>query len=658
MKKKYFFLLSLFINFLNPIIFSQGKHAIVVAIADYPSNEKGETVWKDLSSNNDIDLVKSMLNEQQFSESNCTYLVDKDATPENLDKAFVSLIGKLKEGDVFYFHYSGHGQQVADIKPKKRKGIVGGDEKDGYDEAFALYNAPMKFDKKGEYEMEHHYVDDQMKVHFDNIRKKIGAKGQVVLVIDACHSGTSTRGTDDPSVRGSIEVCAPANWKAGSESDSSEAFGTDFNYDMNQPFGKMVAFFGCKAEQVNNEYKPEGSDKRYGSLTYFLVQGMKKLGENASYANLFSEVRKNMLVSFNGKQIPEIEGDDLNQAIFSNTFIPTKPFFNVESIYFNEVNLDAGSLSGLSLGDELGLFGTEVNNPKEAKALFEGKITELSAMKATIKLANGIEDSKSNIGLYRAFILKKGSTGAEIKVKLELKKHKKELETRLESMSNIQLVKTDYNFLVKEIDGGKVIIYVGMDENIPLKNMNPMTVKGTDQYDSLVLFLKQASQIELLKKLKVEDWNIDFTYEVYNKNDKTNKLSLENLKLIEGQSYGIKFTNTGNSPVYVYFVDIQPDFKINILTKPIDLKENSSKFYPIDNISPPYGIEHLVFIGSKELIDISPLEELGKEIKTRGSSSSPLVEFINTNSSGTRGASSNPGEATIKSLIFEIKPKQ
>jgi metacaspase-1 len=654
---KYFTLIFLILVF-TKLVNSQTKHAIIVAIADYPTNEKGETVWKDLSSNNDVELVKAMLKEQQFPESNCTYLIDKEATPENLDKAFESLIVKLKEGDIVYFHYSGHGQQVADIKPKKRKGLVGGDERDGYDEAFALYNAPMKFDKKGEYEMEHHYVDDQMKVHFDNIRKKIGPKGQVVLIIDACHSGTSTRGTDDPSVRGSIEVCAPANWKPNTEKDSSEAFGTDFNYEMNQPMGKMVAFFGCKAEQVNNEYKPEGSETRYGSLTYFLIQGMKNLGENASYANLFSEVRKNMLVSFNGKQIPEIEGDDLNQAIFSNSFIPTKPFFNVESIYFNEINLDAGSLSGLSIGDEIGLFGTEVNNPKDAKALFEGKITELSVKKATIQLTNGIEDSKSNIGLYRAFILKKGSTGAEIKVKLELKKHKKEMETRLELLSNIQLVKTDYNFLVKEIDGGKVIIYVGMDENMPLKNMNPMTIKGNEQYDSLVLFLKQASQIELLKKMKAEDWNIDFTIEAYNKNDRSNKLPLENLKVIEGESYGLKIINSGNVSINIYLIDIQPDYKINVITSAIEIKENSFSFYPLDNVSPPYGMENLVFIATKERIDISPIKELGKEISTRGSSSSPLVDFINTNSSGTRGASSDPGEVTVKSLIFEIKPKQ
>lgn len=653
MKHLFFSLLTILINF----VYAQNKHALVVAVGDYPVNEKGETIWKDLKSSNDVELLKTMFKEQKFEDQNCIFLIDSNATPKNLDKAFETLLNRINEGDIVYFHYSGHGQQVADIKPKKRNDIIGGDERDGYDEAFALYNAPVKFDKKGTYEMEQHYVDDQMKVQIDKIRKKLGSKGQVVLVIDACHSGTSTRGNEDPNVRGTNEICAPEGWVPANEKDSSEAFGTDFEYNAKLPLAKMVAFFGCKADQVNNEYQPAGESERYGSLTYFLINGMKKLGENASYANLFSEIRKNMLVSFNGKQIPEIEGDDLNQAIFSNTFIPSKPFFNVKSIYFDEVNLDAGSLSGLSLGDELGLFATDVSNPKNSKPIFEGKITELSALGAKIKTTQGIEGDKNNIGLYRAFIVKKGSTGAEIKVKLDLKKHRKEIESRIEPMSNVKLVKSDYNFLVKEVEGGKVIIYVGLDENLPFRNMNPMTIKGSEQYDSLVLFLKQASQVELFKTLITDDWNIDFEIEVYNRNDKTNKLALENLKLQEGNTYGFKIINKSAFPINCYLIDIQPDYLINFDTKSIQIKENNYSFVQAD-IAPPYGIENWVLIATKEPIDLSPLKELGNKINTRGGSNSPMVDYMNSNASGTRGVSSDPGEVTVKSLIFEIKPKK
>ena len=633
--------------------FSQTKHALVVAIADYPTNEKGEIIWKDLSSNNDVNLVKVMLKEQQFLDTNCIYLMDKDATPENLDKAFESLIGKLKEGDIVYFHYSGHGQQVADIKPKKRNGLVGGDERDGKDEALVLYYAPEKFDKKGAYEMEHHYVDDQMKIQFDKIRKKIGAKGQVILVIDACHSGTSTRGADDPKVRGSKTICAPPDWKPVIDSDTSAAFGTDFEYNKDPSMGKMVAYFGCKADQCNNEFLPEGTNVQYGSLTYFFINGLKKLGDkNSSYNNLFSEIRKNMLLNWGGNQVPEIEGDDLNQAIFSNTFIPTKPFFTIESIFFNEVNIDAGTLAGLAIGDELGLFGTNVNNPTDTAAFFEGKIIEISALKSTIKLSNGIDGKMTNIGLYRVFLLKKGSNGAEINVKLELKKHKKELETRFESMSNIKLVKSDYDYLIKELEGGKLIIYSDLDKEMAFKNMNPMTILGSEQYDSLVLFIKKASQIEMLRKLSCSDPNIDFEVKFVNSSGN---------EVIEGVNYEISVVNTGNNDFFMQIIEIEPNSAVTPLEESrfnFMLRSGGIKKIEVSFGANPAGMDQFVFIATPNKIDLSPIKELGKEIKTRGSSSSSLIEFINTNSSGTRGANSNPGEATIKSLIFEIKPKQ
>jgi hypothetical protein len=643
-----FYLFTVVLFCLTGQFYSQTKYALIVAISDYPSNEKGETVWKDLSSENDVLLIKTMLKEQGFSEKNCSFLIGKEAIPINLDKEFEKLIEKLREGDIVYFHYSGHGQQVADITPKNRKDIIGGDEKDGYDEAFALYNAPLKFYNKGEYEMEHHYVDDQLKVQCDKIRKKIGNNGQVLVIIDSCHSGTITRGADDPNVRGTDVICAPQNWKANLDKDTSDSFGTDFDYNVGQPFGKMVAFFGCKADQLNNEFRPEGSEIRYGSLTYFLIQGMKKLGQNASYANLFSEVRKNMLIHFGGKQIPEIEGDDLNQAIFSNTFIPTKPFFNVESIYYDEVNLDAGSLSDLSLGDEIGLYNTDVNNPDGSKPLFEGKVVDLSALKSTIKLSHGIEGDSANVGLFRAFITKKQFMGSEIKVKLELKKHHKALESRFKQLENIKLVKSDFNYLVKEVEENKVIIYIGMDENLSLKSMMPMTIQNDNSYDSLISFLSDASKIEMLRKLSCNDPNIDFDVSFLNSLGK---------EVIEDVQYEIEVTNKGKYDFYMQVMEIEPNSKVSLLTGNqfnFTLDPGKKKKISLSFSANPAGMDQLLFIATSKPIDLSPLTECGKTIKTRGVSEWQPIDFFNNSSIRTRGAISNQTDATIKSLIFEI----
>ena len=658
MHKIIFFTLFLFIVFFTK---AQTKHALVVAISDYPTNEKAEEVWKDLSSLNDVEIIKNMLVEQKFNEANTKYLLEKDATPAKLDKAFDELTGKLNNGDIVYFHFSGHGQQIADISSEKRKGvIIGGDEPDGYDEALVLYNAPLKWPKDGKYEGEHHYCDDQLKTKIDIIRDRIGKNGQIVVVIDACHSGTSTRGAEAPSVRGTKVVCAPENWNPKSNNDISDGFGTDFEYNKLTEKGKLVAFFGCKSDQVNNEYKPGNSNIRYGSLTYFLLEGMKKLKSNASYSNLFSEIRKNMMVEFSGKQIPEIEGDNLSQEIFSGTFIPHELFFDIDAIKFNIVFLNDGLLSGVNMGDEIGLFETSVNSPKDAKPIYTGTVNVANPLSSQIKLNDTPGAKKDNAGLYRAFLIKRAGTGAEIKVKLDLKKHQKEIQSKLEPMANIKIVNSDYQYLVKEINEkgpnkGKVIIYVGLDENLPLREMNPMTINGAEQYDSIVNFLKEASKVDLLRKLEINDLNMDFTLKVLDNNK--NEIPISNLKLFPtDKNYSIEVKNTGSENFNLKIISISSDYRISVLNldKTIYLTPESKAYYIRLSVEPPFGTEQIIFLATSESIDLSALENLGTKINTRGELS-PLMDFISQSSGGTRSAVSEikMQSTSIKSLYFE-----
>jgi hypothetical protein len=182
--------------------------------------------------------------------------------------------------------------------------------------------------------------------------------------------------------------------------------------------------------------------------------------------------------------------------------------------------------------------------------------------------------------------------------------------------------------------------------------MNPMTIKGNEQYDSIVLFLKQASQIDMLRKLNCSDENIDFEVKFLNGNGK---------EVFSGVQYNIEVINTGNDQLSMQIIEIEPNSKISVLPgKSFNfiLLPNGKRNIKLEFSADPAGMDQFLFIAAPEKLDLSPLEELGKEISTRGSSNSPLVDFINTNSSGTRGASSDPGEVTVKSLIFEIKPKQ
>ncbi|MFN6037685.1 MAG: hypothetical protein ACK452_04400, partial [Bacteroidota bacterium] len=356
---------------------------------------------------------------------------------------------------------------------------------------------------------------------------------------------------------------------------------------------------------------------------------------------------------------------NLTQQIFSGNFIPQDKFFEVESIKYNIAFLKDGQLSGINVSDEIGLFETSVNSPKDAKPLFTGTVTSASPLSSELKLSETPSGSKTNAGMYRAFITKQANSGAEIKVKLELKKHRKELESRLGKMSNIQLVKSDYQYLVKEIDqkgaeNGKVIIYVGLNENTPLREMKPMTMAGADQYDSLVTFLKEASKVELLRKLEIDDWNnIEFNVKVIDLKTKT-EVPFENLKIYPGEQYGFEINNTGNSSFFLQIINIAPNYLINTIKgkDKIEIKPNSKhKSLQIKQINPPYGIEQLIFIASSNPLDLTPLENMGSKINTRGGDSQ-LMDFINKSSSGTRSIGQTViSEVKIKSVYFETIDK-
>lgn len=90
----------------------------------------------------------------------------------------------LKSGDTFVLYYSGHGGQMPDINSKKI--VDGGDEADGLDETWCLYDGEL--------------IDDILFQRW--FKFKTGVK--IIVLSDSCHSGTVIKNT-------------PAGFKHGAE---------------------------------------------------------------------------------------------------------------------------------------------------------------------------------------------------------------------------------------------------------------------------------------------------------------------------------------------------------------------------------------------------------------------------------------------------------
>ena len=226
---------------------AQNRYALLIGIGDYPQ----DSGWNKIHGDNDVSIIKTLLLEQGFLEDNIMVLKNAEATKAGILSAMEQLRGKAQADDVVYIQFSGHGQQVTDLD---------GDESDNYDEAWIPYDARKKY-VTGVYEGENHILDDELNLYLNGLRSKVGARGKIVLVADACHSGSGSRGLSDDEdefVRGTDE--------------KFEIPGGGSNVIKKEAPVYWLYVGACKPYQTNYEHR--ATDGTYfGSLSYVIANG-------------------------------------------------------------------------------------------------------------------------------------------------------------------------------------------------------------------------------------------------------------------------------------------------------------------------------------------------------------------------------------------------
>lgn len=116
----------------------------------------------------DANDMAAIARSQQMKTST---LLTKRATRGNVLAGIRRAARMLKGGDLFFISYSGHGGQVRDVD---------GDEADGQDETWCLYDGQL--------------IDDEL--YFELSR--FAADTRILVLSDSCHSGTVTRDIPPP----------------------------------------------------------------------------------------------------------------------------------------------------------------------------------------------------------------------------------------------------------------------------------------------------------------------------------------------------------------------------------------------------------------------------------------------------------------------------
>ena len=287
----------------SPSLQAQTRRALVIGIG-----QQEDKAWGKINGDKDVAYVAEMLKGAMYKEENITRLVNRQATKVGIIGAFKRMVASCRQGDMVYIHYSGHGQQMTDVH---------NDERDGLDECWIPYDACRKV--SATYHGEKHLTDDELNVYLNAIRNKIGAKGKLLVVIDACHSGDGTRGEDDEIVRGVEDTLVVDSQNARGLYETFEAIKSFFVGDKGKEnvintkakplTERWITISACRSDQVNIEMKSPA----VGKLTYALWKELKN-SDKVNNDEFMRRIRKFVNRNTSSRpQQPEMTGEDINK---------------------------------------------------------------------------------------------------------------------------------------------------------------------------------------------------------------------------------------------------------------------------------------------------------------------------------------------------------
>lgn len=641
------------------------KYALIIAIGNYDYKTTG---WSKISSTNDVPLIEQTLLNQNFKKENITLLLDEAATLEGIKAALNKLLSSINPDDIVVIHYSGHGQQIFDDDIDE--------EIDGKDEALVPFDASSRYSES--YTGQNHFRDDELGDYITKFRNKLQTKGQLLLLLDSCHSGSSTRGG---IARGSKAVFAPVGWESkknegGKGSDMTEVSKEKLTTNA-APF---VLISGASANELNYEYKG------YGSLSYAFSTAMNKLGSNYSYNQLFAKIEAEMNI-ISPKQSPTIEGDK-NMALFKNEYIKQEPYFEVTSIPRADViKIQAGKLQGLFKNTTVNILPAATTKFTEEVVLAKGTITLSKFNEAIISLDKSLADT--NEKNYWVFIdelsygdivvdvyFDKSVTDKTIKKGVESYLSEKKLGTIVKDSLQSDLILTQQGNIIT-LNATNGLEAVDKDENS----------RGATAIDDVNQQIFNFSQGQYLKNvdLKNYDYEFEFKYvpiefdvlteelgDLLDPSEFTNENGTFQVK--EGVDHVVlQVTNKSKIPLYFSIIEINSKGAITPIMPNANctLNDNERKLAPgqtmtfrdcVFSFAPPY--EKLLLKG---FASSSPIN-FQATVETRGADrvgerglSNPLEQFLSNSYSTSRGPTANKVNGKIDGfsteMIYEIVRK-
>lgn len=639
--------------------------ALIVAVGHYPESSG----WPKISATNDIALIRSALLSQRFSEKNIFELRDSTATKAGIISAIKDhLLKRAKPGDIVLFHFSGHGQQMQDYN---------GDELDGYDEAIVPFDSPIKF-SPGVYEGQNLIRDDELGALFKKIRQKIGKTGQLIVVLDSCHSGTGTRGF--AMARGTQQKMADSTWIVGQLATTTKLAEKQFDYDDTK-LAPMVAFFGSSQDQLNYETTDQ-QGRSVGSLSYAFSKSFSKMGPNTSYRGLFENIRLEMAIVA-PRQTPQVEGA-LDREVLDGNIVAQQSFFRVKyTTAAGKVQVAGGWLQGLTEGSVVGFYPPQTTDIQNAKLLAEGTVISSKPLLCTIQ-TDSILGEITDLPSAWVFLLEQNPGNLNVNLRLVMPDGpvKAALLHQFEKLALIKITEPADLILIESADSLAVI---SADE----QNLGQFSIAKTSEAvlkRKILQVIKNTGQIKFLRSLSATSAHYNLSAEIIpvavdQLTKEVHQLPVSDftgpnglLRLPIGAYFKIMIHNAGSKMAYFNLIDIQPnnEFKI-IIPSQWNPNETAEEFsiQPGQSIllnkpwevGEPYGQEIFKLIATDAPVDLRSIQSSGGAMKRGINKLTPLEQLFSdsyyTDDINTRGGEVKrvkAGSLGVSTLNFEITP--
>lgn len=624
------------------------KLALLIGIDHYGSKYQKDVAptdqWAALDGTvNDVIALKAELEKRGFE---VVTLTNDQATKPNIFKAFREhLVAKAEagRGDVLFFHYSGHGQQIPDDNGKP-------DESDGYDESLVPY------DNKGLSNYSQHIRDDELGVLLGEAAKKTD---NIVVSLDSCHSGTATRGTTKK--RGGKPMHPPAKVRgdgkdgASSMLQAGEAEGAGY-----------VLLSAVRADQEANEDSDPATNATMGAFTYQLVQALRDAGPKSTYRDVMDRIGA-QIVARVGNQNPQIEGD-ADKRLFSGEWAAASKYFRVRAPQEGEFAVEAGSLHGLAVGSELNVSAPGA----EGAGAVRMKVTRLELGMAYLRPVDAKADVSS---------LQKGGQALEVLsqveergLKVAVAAHEDAVQPVLSQLGFVTVVTgkalsaavPTWDLRVVD-DGGQVrierkdgsVLPIPMGKNLPMASAVPLdaelagrvkqAVEGHFRRTRLLALQNTDAASRLDVELSVT--KVDAVLETGPDGKRRPKITKTyktltkdgNDSLKVGEIAQLHVQNKSAKPCFFTVLEISSDGSIGVLY-PFKGTSGDNKLDPGQKLSipmpyrmtPPGGSQVFKVIATEDDIDFRALEyKVRSEKSTRGAGS-PLQRLMGQAMAGKR----------------------